>query len=221
MHLLVIEDDPRLSRLLKRLLEEDRHVVEVATDGRSGLEIAEDAPGIECVVLDIGLPDFSGLEVARRLRAGGSGVQILMLTARDTVGDRVTGLVTVDPEPAEIQGDPARLRQLVMILVDNAIRHAPDGGHVSATVRVDGPSATLVVDDDGPGIAQDDQPRVFDRFYRAAGAPGGGTGLGLAIAAWIVDRHGGRIEAANGPSGGARFTVRLPIASTAGAVAPA
>ena len=92
MHLLVIEDDPRLSRLLKRLLEDDRHVVEVATDGRSGLEIAEDAPGIEGIILDIGLPDMSGLEVARRLRASGSGVHILMLTARDTVGDRVNGL---------------------------------------------------------------------------------------------------------------------------------
>jgi DNA-binding response OmpR family regulator len=92
MHLLVIEDDPRLGRLLKRLLEDDRHVVELAADGRTGLEIAEDAPGIECVILDIGLPDLSGLEVARQLRAAGSPVTILMLTARDTVGDRVTGL---------------------------------------------------------------------------------------------------------------------------------
>jgi DNA-binding response OmpR family regulator len=92
MHLLVIEDDPRLGRLLRRLLEDDRHVVEIATDGRSGLEIAEDAPGIECIVLDIGLPDINGLEVAKRLRAAGSQVAILMLTARDTVGDRVTGL---------------------------------------------------------------------------------------------------------------------------------
>ncbi|MEX2183670.1 MAG: response regulator transcription factor [Chloroflexota bacterium] len=92
MHLLVIEDDPRLSRLLKRLLEDDRHVVEVATDGESGLEIVGDASGIECVILDIGLPDISGLDVARRLRARGSTVPILMLTARDTVGDRVTGL---------------------------------------------------------------------------------------------------------------------------------
>ncbi len=92
MHLLVIEDDPRLSRLLKRLLEDDRHVVELATDGKTGLEIAEDAPGIECVILDIGLPDIDGLDVARRLRATGSDVKILMLTARDTVGDRVTGL---------------------------------------------------------------------------------------------------------------------------------
>ena len=92
MHLLVIEDDPRLSRLLKRLLEDDRHVVELATDGQTGLDIAEGAPGIECVILDIGLPDISGLEVARRLRTQGSDVTILMLTARDTVGDRVTGL---------------------------------------------------------------------------------------------------------------------------------
>jgi two-component system response regulator MprA len=92
MHLLVIEDDPRLGRLLKRLLEDERHLVELAADGESGLEIAEDAPGIECVILDIGLPDMSGIDVARRLRDAGSAVTILMLTARDTVGDRVTGL---------------------------------------------------------------------------------------------------------------------------------
>lgn len=122
--------------------------------------------------------------------------------------------VTVDPEPAEVSGDPARLRQLVMILVDNAVRHAPSGGHVSVQVRSDGSEATLVVDDDGPGIAPDDLPRVFDRFYRAAGAPGEGTGLGLAIAAWIVERHDGRIEAANRPAGGARLTARIPLLRT-------
>ena len=62
MHLLVIEDDPRLSRLLRRLLEEDRHVVELATDGASGLEIAIAATGVEAIILDVGLPDISGLE---------------------------------------------------------------------------------------------------------------------------------------------------------------
>jgi len=92
VHLLVIEDDPRLNRVLKRLLEEDRHVVEVADDGETGLEIALEAPGIEAVILDIGLPDMSGLEVARRIRAKNAELAILMLTARDTVGDRVTGL---------------------------------------------------------------------------------------------------------------------------------
>jgi two-component system, OmpR family, response regulator len=91
MHLLVIEDDERLGRVLKRLLEEDRHVVDLASDGETGLDLAE-ADGIDAVILDIGLPDISGLEVARRLRKRGTETAILMLTARDTVNDRVTGL---------------------------------------------------------------------------------------------------------------------------------
>jgi two-component system response regulator MprA len=92
MHLLVVEDDPKLGRLLRRLLEEDRHVVDVAIDGRSGLETAREATGIDALILDVGLPDISGLEVARQLRDHGSNVPILVLTARDTIGDRVTGL---------------------------------------------------------------------------------------------------------------------------------
>ena len=116
----------------------------------------------------------------------------------------------MDPQPAVVTGDPARLRQLVMILVDNAIRHTPSGGHVAVAVRSDPMGATLTVDDDGPGIREEDLPHVFERFYRAPGAPGGGTGLGLAIAHWIVERHGGRIAVANRPSGGAAFAVRLP-----------
>lgn len=119
-------------------------------------------------------------------------------------------LVEVDPHPAMITGDPARLRQLVMILVDNAIRHSPSGGRIAVTVRGDGDGATLTVDDDGPGIRPEDQPHVFERFYRAAGAPGGGTGLGLAIAAWIVERHDGQIAVSNRAEQGARFTVHLP-----------
>jgi two-component system, OmpR family, sensor histidine kinase CiaH len=120
--------------------------------------------------------------------------------------------VLVDPEPAEVRGDPARLRQVVVILLDNAIRHSPTGGDVRLRVRADGPAANLVVEDQGPGIAPEDLPRVFDRFYRAAGAPGGGTGLGLAIASWIVEHHDGRIEAANVATGGARFTATIPLA---------
>ena len=118
--------------------------------------------------------------------------------------------VVVDPQPAVVSGDPARLRQLVMILVDNAIRHSPKDGQVGVAVRALGGGASLMVEDDGPGIRPEDLPHVFERFYRAPGAPGGGTGLGLAIAAWIVDRHGGRIEVANRPEGGARFVVNLP-----------
>jgi DNA-binding response OmpR family regulator len=92
MHLLLVEDDPRLQRVLRRLLEDDRHVVEVAPDGETALELAAATAGIETVILDLGLPDMSGLDVARRLRRDGRELAILMLTARDTVNDRVTGL---------------------------------------------------------------------------------------------------------------------------------
>jgi DNA-binding response OmpR family regulator len=90
MHILVIEDDPRLAELLQQLLTGDRHVVEVAANGRDGLDLAAD--GVDAIVLDIGLPDISGLDVARRIRRRGSAVPILMLTARDAVEDRVDGL---------------------------------------------------------------------------------------------------------------------------------
>ena len=118
----------------------------------------------------------------------------------------------LDPEPAIVDGDQARLRQLIVILVDNAIRHTPRGGGVRVTVRSDPPEAVLEVDDDGPGILPEDMPHVFERFWRAPGAAAGGTGLGLAIAKSIVDLHDGRIVVTNRPQGGARFIVRLPVA---------
>jgi signal transduction histidine kinase len=76
-----------------------------------------------------------------------------------------------------------------------------------------------VVEDDGPGVRAEDVPRVFDRFWRAAGAPAGGTGLGLAIGAWIVDRHGGTIAVEPRLPRGARFVVRLPGGRTAAELA--
>ncbi len=92
MHLLVIEDDARLVRLLKRLLTQDRHIVETAMTAEEGLEIATSDLGLDAIVLDVGLPDKSGFEVARSPRKQGSQIPILMLTARDSVNDRVAGL---------------------------------------------------------------------------------------------------------------------------------
>jgi DNA-binding response OmpR family regulator len=91
MHLLVVEDDRRLGRLLRRLLEGDRHLVELAATGEQALDVLDGA-ALDAVILDIGLPDISGLEVARRMRDGGDETPILMLTARDAVEDRVRGL---------------------------------------------------------------------------------------------------------------------------------
>lgn len=160
-----------------------------------------------------------------RSDSGGVELERVPLDLGDVAADGASALskpamdrgvrVEVDPEPAVIAGDPARLRQLVMILVDNAIRHSPTNGRVGVQVRPAGGGAALVVEDEGPGIRPEDLPHVFERFYRAAGSPDGGTGLGLAIASWIVHGHGGRIEAANRSEGGARFVVHLPAARRA------
>ena len=116
--------------------------------------------------------------------------------------------LVLDVEPAPCRGDEARLRQLTGILVHNAIRHSPAGGRVTVSVR---PGARLAVEDEGPGIDPAHVERVFERFWRAPGAPAGGTGLGLAIARWIAERHGGSIQAENRVRGpGARFVVRIP-----------
>ena len=125
-------------------------------------------------------------------------------------GDRGVRL-TVDPSPAMLTGDPARLRQLVTILVDNAIRHSPRGGTVEVTVRGEDGIAWVQVTDEGPGVSLEDMPHVFDRFYRSPDAPSGGTGLGLAIARWVAERHGGRIGVATRETGGAMFRVELPV----------
>jgi DNA-binding response OmpR family regulator len=91
MHLLLVEDDPRLADLVARLLTADHHVVEQAATAAEALELSELA-GLDAIVLDVGLPDLSGFEVARRVRSRGSRIPILMLTARDAISDRVTGL---------------------------------------------------------------------------------------------------------------------------------
>ena len=77
--------------------------------------------------------------------------------------------------------------------------------------------ATLAVEDAGPGVAQENALRVFDRFWRAPGAPAGGTGLGLAIAKWIAEHHDGTITVDRSAAGGARFEVRLPPTSASSA----
>jgi two-component system, OmpR family, sensor histidine kinase CiaH len=125
------------------------------------------------------------------------------------VADQRSVHVVVDPRPAEIVGDALRLRQLVTILVDNAVRHTPPGGTVLVRVRREEAAVTLEVLDEGGGIREADLDRVFERFWRADDAPPGGTGLGLSIARWIVERHGGTIVAANRPEGGASFVARM------------
>ena len=192
----------------------ERHPKDPVADvGTALTDIREEVDHMTAMVEDLLLlarSDSGAMELERVPVDLGDVASSGALALTRVAADRGVGLV-VDPVPAEVVGDPARLRQLVGILVDNALRHAPGGSQVGVRVRAEAGNAILVVEDEGPGIRPEDLPRVFDRFYRAAGAPGGGTGLGLAIAAWIVERHGGRIAAANHEPHGARFTVQLPL----------
>lgn len=116
--------------------------------------------------------------------------------------------------PVPMDGDPARLEQVLLILLDNAARHTPPGGTITVQAHVQGADAVMSVSDTGEGIAADAIDSVFDRFYRADAArervDQQGAGLGLAIARGIVRAHGGDITVRSEPGRGSVFIVRLP-----------
>jgi two-component system, OmpR family, sensor kinase len=117
-------------------------------------------------------------------------------------------------EPVAVEGDPDELHRLAVNLIDNGLRHTPAGTTIDIVVRRGDGAAELEVSDDGPGIPEAERQAVFSRFARVGG-PGdlladSGTGLGLAIVKAVAGSHGGSVEAGESPSGGARFTVRLP-----------
>ncbi|SFI38155.1 His Kinase A (phospho-acceptor) domain-containing protein [Paenibacillus sp. UNC496MF] len=114
--------------------------------------------------------------------------------------------------PVPIRGDEERVRQLLAILLDNALKYTPPDGRIALTVRRQASFAVIGVADTGCGIAKEDLPRVFDRFYRgdkARSRAEGGTGLGLSIAEWIAKAHGGAITIASEPGEGTVVEVRL------------
>jgi two-component system, OmpR family, sensor kinase len=116
-------------------------------------------------------------------------------------------------EAVFVQGDPDWLKQLLLILVDNALKYTPDGGAIHLGLRSEGESALVGVRDTGIGISADDMPHVFERFFRADPArtrSTGGAGLGLAIARWIVEQHHGEITLESEPGRGTTATLRLP-----------
>ncbi len=127
------------------------------------------------------------------------------------------GHVTVrlgEEDQALVMGDSDRLRQLLLNLVDNAIKYTPHGGEVVLRLQRDGTGVTVDVCDTGVGIAADDLPHVFERFYRADRSRGrpGGSGLGLSIARWIAEAHGGRLAAESCLGQGTTFRLWLPLA---------
>jgi signal transduction histidine kinase len=116
-------------------------------------------------------------------------------------------------EEARIVGDPALIRQLLLIVLDNAIKFTAAGGAVRLEIATQDGRAEVVVQGSGIGIPADQLPHVFERFYRgdAARRQAEGAGLGLAIARWISDAHGARIDLASTPGEGTRVRISFPV----------
>jgi two-component system OmpR family sensor kinase len=134
--------------------------------------------------------------------------------------------VTVqDGRALPIEGNPDELHRMVLNLLENAVRHTPDGTTVELRLTTDDGAAVIEVADDGPGIPEEMREQVFERFVRGAGpsdtSGAGGTGLGLAIVRAVARSHGGDVEAGRSGSGGAMFRVRLPLARSEKAISAA
>ena len=143
----------------------------------------------------------------------GAIVSAAVTTVAQSAAERGVEL-SVAPAEAIVDGDPARLQQVVWNLLANAVKFTPAGRSIRTTMQVGDATATIIVDDEGEGIAPDFLPHIFKPFEQdAKGERAGGLGLGLHIVATIVKMHGGTIDAeSEGRGKGARFTVRLPLA---------
>ena len=118
---------------------------------------------------------------------------------------------------AVVRADPPLLRDLIVNLVDNAVRYTPRGGHVTVGAGRDGDACVLRVEDTGPGIPAEQRALVFERFYRVPGNEADGSGLGLAIVKEIADAHGATVTLHDRPGGGLIVDVRWPAAERSGA----
>lgn len=155
----------------------------------------------------------AGQEVLKRLRFDLAKAVSDSVEMVQTLADEKQVKVFVELQPQVINGDPERLAQVVTNLLTNAIQYNQVGGEVRVRLEAEGGLAVLTVADTGPGIAPEDLPRVFERFYRADQSRTGArnSGLGLAICKAIVESHGGTIEAQSEASQGSVFSVRLPV----------
>ena len=168
-------------------------------------------------LLTLARADSGQAELAREFIYLDALVDDVATGVRRLATTRRVGVETWLGRDVAVIGDPARLRQLVLNLLGNAVKYTPADGLVRVTLTGEAGWARLEIADTGIGITPKDLPHVFDRFFRADKArthAEGGTGLGLAIARWSAEAHGGRIDARSQPDEGSTFTVTLPLAPT-------
>jgi signal transduction histidine kinase len=121
-------------------------------------------------------------------------------------------LIAPETPPPPVEGDPLLLRRAINVLIDNAVCYTQRGGRIEVSIGIEQKQLLFCIQDDGPGIASEHQPHIFERFYRAdqSRSDRAHSGLGLSIAKEIVERHGGQLSYENAKPRGSRFTIRLP-----------
>jgi len=178
--------------------------------------IVEEVEQLNRIVGDLttlALADARQLRIDRQPVELNDVVRDLMTQAEPLAEERGVQLRPDLNGGVRVEGDPARVRQLLLILIDNALTHTPSGGEVSVGVIRRNGRARVTIADNGDGIPTADLPHIFERFYRADKArnrENGGSGLGLAIAKWIVDAHKGDIQVISTEGKGTEVAVSLP-----------
>ncbi|HEV2783234.1 MAG TPA: HAMP domain-containing sensor histidine kinase [Actinophytocola sp.] len=163
---------------------------------RTALAQSERLSGLVTDLLDLSRIDAGAISLNRKVFDLGPLLSEVVAEAEvnaAAAGRTVRIAAEVDPPGATAYADRARLHQVLVSLLDNAVTHGPADGRVQVLARTAGDRLTIEVRDEGPGIAPEERDRVFQRFARGERATGGGTGLGLAIARWVVELHGGTI----------------------------
>jgi signal transduction histidine kinase len=181
--------------------------------GRNIIEEIEHLTRIVGDLTTLALADARQLRIEPKPIELNTMVTDLMEQAQPLADERGVRLRPELDGGARVEADPARVRQLLLILIDNALQHTPTGGEVSVGVLRRNGNARITVSDTGEGIPTEDLPHIFERFYRADKARGresGGSGLGLAIAKWIVDAHRGEIAVRSTVGKGTEVAVSLP-----------
>jgi signal transduction histidine kinase len=199
----VVTDRPDVQRYLGLILHDIQHLSRLIDDLFELSQIDSGALQLHCVPVDVAQL-VSETVAAYQAPAAENEVHL-----EEAVASSV--------EPTRIEGDPDRLQRVLRNLLDNALRHTPAGGTIQVQAARAGGQVEVSVSDSGPGVAEADLERIFDRFYRgeqsrrrAEGGAASGAGLGLAIARGLVHAHRGRIWAEPSPLGGVSVQIRLP-----------
>jgi signal transduction histidine kinase len=214
--------DSMLERLDDAFASQRRFVADASHELRTPLAIIQ--ANLELALsehaADDGSREEAALVIERALRRMTRLTEDLLALARleslefaSAAAGRNIELDTVAPDDLQLYGDREALRRALANLLDNALRHAPDGSRVTLAAENGSDRVRLEVADEGPGLDEADRDRVFERFWRADGSRdrnGGGSGLGLAIVKRIAVAHGGSVSVRSAPGAGATFTIDLP-----------